>query len=112
MAGVEVPQHSEVAQAILRSLDYQTATSEVLSVISRSPNDVQPVFDTIARIAQRLCQAEHAFVLQRGEGGYRLVAANDAVRDWVIALKANPLLPDRGSLTRACGSRAAHSARR
>src|SRR5215467_7873597 len=81
------------------SLEYQTATSEVLSVISRSPNDLQPVFDTIARIAQRLCQAEHAFVLQRGEGGYRLVAANDAVPDWVTALKANPLLPDRGSLT-------------
>src|SRR5262249_25693581 len=77
------------------SLEYQTATSEVLSVISRSPNDLQPVFDTIARIAQRLCQAEHAFVLQRGEGGYRLVAANDAVPDWVTALKANPLLPDR-----------------
>src|SRR5262249_21563867 len=76
-----------------------SATSEVLSVISRSPNDLQPVFDTIARIAQRLCQAEHAFVLQRGEGGYRLVAANDAVPDWVTALKANPLLPDRGSLT-------------
>src|SRR5262245_9261237 len=81
------------------SLEYQTATSEVLSVISRSPNDLQPVFDTIARIAQRLCQAEHAFVLQREEGGYRLVAANDAVPDWVTALKANPLLPDRGSLT-------------
>jgi GAF domain-containing protein len=71
----------------------------VLSVISRSPNDVQPVFDTIARIAQRLCQSEHAFVLQRGEGGYRLVVANDAARDWVSALKANPVLPDRGSLT-------------
>src|SRR5262245_46381250 len=81
------------------SLEYQSATSEVLSVISRSPNDLQPVFDTIACIAQRLCQAEHAFVLQRGEGGYRLVAANDAVLDWVTALKANPLLPDRGSLT-------------
>jgi GAF domain-containing protein/anti-sigma regulatory factor (Ser/Thr protein kinase) len=81
------------------SLEYQTATGEVLSVISRSPNDLQPVFDTIARIAQRLCQAEHAFVLQRAEGGYRLVAANDAVPDWVTALKANPLLPDRGSLT-------------
>src|SRR5262245_12144412 len=81
------------------SLEYQTATSEVLSVISRSPNDLQPVFDTIARIAQRLCQAEHAFVLQQGEGGYCLVAANDAVLDWVTALKANPLLPDRGSLT-------------
>jgi len=81
------------------SLEYQTATGEVLSVISRSPNDVKPVLDTIARIAQRLCQAEHAFVLQREADGYRLVAANDALPDWVSAIKSTPLLPDRGSLT-------------
>jgi len=90
----------EAKSAELReSLEYQTATSEVLSVISRSPNDVKPVLDTIARIAQRLCQAEHAFVLQREEEGYRLVAANDALPDWVSAIKATPLLSDRGSLT-------------
>jgi GAF domain-containing protein/anti-sigma regulatory factor (Ser/Thr protein kinase) len=90
----------EAKSAELReSLEYQTATSEVLSVISRSPNDVKPVLDTIARIAQRLCEAEHAFVLQREEEGYRLVAANDALPDWVSAIKANPLLPGRGTLT-------------
>ena len=81
------------------SLEYQTATSEVLSVISRSPNDVKPVLNTIARIAQRLCQAEHAFVLQREEEGYRLVAANDVLPEWVSAIKANLLLPNRGSVT-------------
>jgi signal transduction histidine kinase len=90
----------EAKSAELReSLEYQTATSEVLSVISRSPNDVKPVLDTIARIAQRLCQAEHAFVLQREEEGYRLVAANDALPDWVSAIKATPLLPERSSVT-------------
>src|SRR5207302_7290130 len=46
--------HAQVTEA----LDQQTATSEILRVISRSPTDGRPVFDTIARNARRLCESD------------------------------------------------------
>jgi GAF domain-containing protein len=48
--------HGQVSEA----LDRQTATSEILRVISRSPTDVQPVFDVIAASARRLCEGAQA----------------------------------------------------
>src|SRR5262249_13320273 len=56
------------------SLDRQTATSEVLGVISRSPNEVQPVLDTIVATARRLCQAERAIIWRLEGETFRAVA--------------------------------------
>src|SRR4029450_7003929 len=47
---------------LTQALEQQTATSDILRVISRSQNDVQPVFDTIARAALELCRASSANV--------------------------------------------------
>jgi signal transduction histidine kinase/putative methionine-R-sulfoxide reductase with GAF domain len=56
------------------SLEYQTATSEVLNVISRSPTDVQPVFDMIAESARRLCQSNRAAIFRLRDGGFHTVS--------------------------------------
>jgi len=49
---------------LTEALEQQTATSEILRVISGSPTDVQPVFDTIVRSAVRLCDARFALVFR------------------------------------------------
>ena len=65
--------HAQVTEA----LEQQTATSEILRVISSSLSDVQPVFDAVARSAARLCEAPHCGVWLTEDGLLRLVAYHD-----------------------------------
>src|SRR5258708_14555559 len=59
---------ADLRRALSHALEQQTATSEILRVISSSPTDVQPVFDTIVRSALRLCNGATAAVF-RMDGG-------------------------------------------
>ena len=61
-------------RALTESLEQQTATAEILRVISSSPTDVQPVFAAVLRSAARLCDAFDATIFQVDGDGLRLVA--------------------------------------
>src|SRR5262245_1178742 len=81
------------------ALEQQTATSEVLNVISRSPNEPQPVLDSIVATAADLCQADYAMIHRFEHGRFRLVAANKVEADYVKWLAENPAAADRGSIS-------------
>jgi GAF domain-containing protein len=88
--------HAQAAEA----LDQQTATSEILNVISRSQTDVQPVFDTIVRNARRLCEADSCSVFTYVGGLIRLESIDNATSEGADAIRrAYPLPPNRGHAT-------------
>src|SRR5262244_4466118 len=62
-------ENARLFQELKESLEQQTATSEILGVIASSPTEIQPVLDTIARNAARLCESYDA-VIHRVDGDY------------------------------------------
>ena len=70
-------------RALTESLEQQTATNDILSVISSSPTDLQPVFDMIAERSARLCEAEFCVVF-RFDGELIHFVASTVFRRWAM----------------------------
>jgi signal transduction histidine kinase len=68
---------------LTEALEQQTATSEILGVISRSPTDVQPVFDAIADSAMRLCNADYGSTVRLEDGLVHLIARRGHSSLWL-----------------------------
>ena len=77
------------------SLEQQTATAEILRVISSSPTDVQPVLDAVAKAAVRFCGADDAMVILREETDQLLATHEGALP----SLVGNRFPLDRSSVT-------------
>ena len=84
----------ERTRELTEALAYQTATGDVLKVISRSTTDLQSVLSTLVRTAAQLCRADRGLLFRLDDGLYRLRADYGFSDEFKRFLEDNPIHPD------------------
>jgi signal transduction histidine kinase len=85
------------SQELNESLEQQTATADVLKIISRSTFDLQTVLQTLVESAARFCHADKATIVREKDGLFYTAEAYGYTREFLNYLRNIPIKAERGS---------------
>ena len=91
-------ENTRLLNELRESLDQQTATAEVLSVISSSPGELAPVFQTMLESATRTCVAKFGVLSIKDDDAFRVVATHNAPPAYIALRQREPTFKPTGSL--------------
>jgi GAF domain-containing protein len=93
-------ENARLLNELRQSLEQQTATANVLRVISSSPGDLEPVFEAMLQNVVRICDAQFANLALLEGDGFRFVAQHGAPQKYRLAREREPFIRGTASLNR------------